>query len=325
MNIETKNTVVVAGGGTFGTSIAERLAWNPANRVIIHSIEEDVVETINKYHKNNKYFPTRYLNRSIKATGDFNIFSEADVIFLVIPSKFIISFSKQMKDYIPEDKHPLVINLAKGMSDEGAFITENIPFERTASMKGPSFAIEVLNGFPTAFTFGGSKKDYNYLKNELLPETSLIIDHTNDVRAVELSSILKNMYAIAIGLVSGRYNSPNVDYLVYTKAVNEMRGIMKLYGCNEDIMYRYCAIGDLGLTGLNDLSRNRTLGMLIGKGFSYDQHSSATTIEGHRTTKLMGEVIKEAGLEEEFPLLTALYKMMFEKYTLNDYLLAVFK
>lgn len=325
MNAEKKQNIVVAGGGVFGTSMAERLAWNSENRVVIHSIEPDVVESINRYHKNTKYFPTRYLNRDVRATGDYSIFQDADVILLVIPSKFIVSFSNEIKNHIPEGRNPLVINLAKGMSDEGAFLTENIPFKRTASMKGPSFAIEVLNGFPTAFTFGGNIEDYHYVKDVIFKDTSLMLDHTDDVRAVELASILKNMYAIAIGLVSGRYNSPNVDYLVYTKAVNEMRGIMKMYHCDDEIMYRYCAIGDLGLTGLNDLSRNRTLGMLIGKGFSYDQHSSATTIEGHRTTKLIGETIKEKGVEAQFPLVTALYNLMFEKASLNDYLLAVFK
>ena len=63
------NNIVVAGGGVFGTSISERLAWNSNNNVVIHSVEEDVVESINTEHKNKKYFPTRFLNRSIKLRG----------------------------------------------------------------------------------------------------------------------------------------------------------------------------------------------------------------------------------------------------------------
>ncbi len=321
---EKKNTIVVAGGGVFGTSISERLAWNSDNRVIIHSVEEDVVENINKTHKNLKYFPTRYLNRAISATSDMNIFKEADQIFLVIPSKAIVPFSENVRKIIG-DKEPLIINLAKGMSDDGAFITEKMPFKRTASMKGPSFAIEVLNGFPTAFTFGGDVKDYEFVKNELFKDTGLLLDHTYDIRAVELTSILKNMYAIAIGLVSGRYNSPNVDFMIYTKAVNEMRGFLKLFGCCEETIFRYCAIGDLGLTGLNDLSRNRTFGMLIGKGFAYEQGNSATVIEGHRTIKLFGEMVKKDHLEKDYPLVQALYKLMYEGATLNDYLMEVFR
>lgn len=312
------NNIVIAGAGTFGTSVAERLAWNTDNKVILHTIEEDVAKEISSDHRNTKYFPTRFLNQAIGASSSYSVFEDADVIMLVIPSKAIVSFSLEMKKHTK--KNPLVVNLAKGMSDDGAFITEKIPFSRTASMKGPSFAIETLNGFPTAFTFGGKREDYEYFKTYVIANTGFSLDYSKDVRAVELASILKNMYAIAIGLVSGRYNSPNVDFLVYTKAVNEMRGLLHLFECDEEAIFRYCGIGDLGLTSLNDLSRNRTFGMLIGKGFSYDEKGGATVIEGKRTIKLIGEKVRKEGKEDEFPLVIALYKLIYENSSLNDYI-----
>ena len=94
---EKKNNVVVAGGGVFGTAIAERLAWNDKNNVIIHSVESDVVKTINEQHRNVKYFPTRYLNMNLKASGDYSVFCDADQIFLVFLSKAIVSFSQEIK------------------------------------------------------------------------------------------------------------------------------------------------------------------------------------------------------------------------------------
>ena len=130
------------------------------------------------------------------------------------------------------------------------------------------------------------------------------------------------MYAIAIGLVSGRYNSPNVDFLVYTKAVNEMRQLLNLFSCDEETIFRYCGIGDLGLTSLNDLSRNRTFGMLIGKGFSYDEKSGVTVIEGKRTIRLIGEIVTEKKREEDFPLVMSLYRLMYMGSSLNDYITA---
>ncbi len=314
------NNIVVAGAGTFGTAVAERLSWNSGNRVMLHTIEKDVERDINENHQNAKYFPTRFLSQYLTASSDYSIFSEADVIFLVIPSKAIVSFSEEVRRNT--DKEPLIVNLAKGMSDDGAFITEDIPFARAASMKGPSFAIETMNGFPTSFTFGGNRSDYEYMRKDILKHTQFSLDYSSDVRAVELMSILKNMYAIAIGLVSGRYNSPNVDFLVYTKAVNEMKGFLRIFECSEDTIFRYCGIGDLGLTALNDLSRNRTLGMLIGKGFGFDPDSkSSTVVEGLRTVKLMGNITREKGLEESFPLVHALYKLLYEGDSLNSYLI----
>lgn len=315
--------IVVAGAGVFGTAIAERLAWNWDNNVILHTIEEDVADNINKDHQNSKYFPTKFLNSKIKATTDDKIFEEADVIMLVLPSKVIVPFSAKIK--ANTTKNPLVVNLAKGMSDQGAFITEDIPFERTASMKGPSFAIETINGFPTSFTFGGKYDDYNYLKSTVLPHTGFTLDYSPDVRAVELLSILKNMYAIAIGLVSGRYDSPNVDFQLYTKAVNEMRKLLRIYSCDEETIFRYCGIGDLGLTALNDLSRNRTLGILLGKGFALDEKNNITTVEGLRTIKLIGEKTREYGIESDFPLVQNLYKLIYEGGTLNEYYINTLK
>ncbi len=318
------NKIVVAGGGVFGTSIAERLVWNRNNDVTIHTIEEDVEKDITLNHQNTKYFPTKFLSASLKATTDDAVFDSADVILLVLPSKVIVPFSERIA--LKVKNNPLIINLAKGMSDEGAFITEDIPFERRASMKGPSFAIETMNGFPTSFTFGGKKEDYEYFLENVLPHTGFTLDWTEDTRSVELCSILKNMYAIAIGLVSGKYGSPNVDFLVYTKAVREMRMLLRLYGCSEETIFCYCGLGDLGLTALNDLSRNRTFGMLIGKGFLFNEEkNAATVIEGKRTIEIIAKTVKERELEKDFPLVMSLYSLLYENGNLKEYYLSVLK
>ncbi len=314
-------TIIIAGSGVFGTAIAERLAWNRENKVLIYSRDENVVNEINLDHKNSKSFSTRYINKRIKAFNDLSLFNRADCIFLAIPSKAILSFCERIKNIVKKDT--LIINLAKGMSDQGAFITEKLPFSKKASLKGPTFAIELLNGFPSAFTFGGEKKDFSFLKKEILKNTAITLDYTEDIRAVELLSILKNMYAIAIGLVSGRYNSPNVDFLIYTKSVNEMRKFLTLFNCDNSTIFKYCGMGDLGLTSLNDLSRNRTLGLLVGKGFIQD-NKSTTVIEGYRTIKLMYDTTLENNVSSEYPIVNALYKLMYKEEDLTEYINSVF-
>ncbi|MBK5200595.1 MAG: NAD(P)-binding domain-containing protein [Spirochaetaceae bacterium] len=321
MTQKKKINIIIAGSGVFGTALAERLAWNAKNQILLYSRDEVVVNDINNNHQNKKSYPTRFLKPSIKAFSDIEKFSEADYIFLAIPSKAIISFTEEIEEYIKKDT--LVINLAKGMNSDGTFITDHI--HESVSMKGPTFAIELLNGFPSAFTVGGSIEDYHKIKNDILPSTMISIDYTTDAKAVELLSVLKNMYAIAIGLVSGRYNSPNVDFLIYTKAVNEMRKFLQIFNCKKDTIFKYCGIGDLGLTSLNDLSRNRTLGLLIGKGFIPDvTNNSSTIVEGYRTVKLMYERVNEQNMTCDFPIVTALYFLLYGKATINDYLETVF-
>lgn len=314
------NRIVIAGAGVFGTALAERLARNEQNRIILYTIEKEVVEDINENHMNSAYFPARHINRQITATGELSCVREADYLLLVLPSKVIETFCTQIGEFLSQKT--LVINMAKGFANDGNFITDIIPFKRVGSMKGPTFAVEVLNGLPSSLTYGGDEEDYTQFVSEVLPETGIITDFTSDMKAAELLSILKNMYAIAIGIISGRYNSPNVDFIMVTRAIGEMRALLELYGCDSQAIFTYCGIGDLGLTALNDLSRNRTLGLLIGKGFANDPQSSVV-LEGMKTIKLMGELILGSEDEQRFPILKALYRLIYQKSSLNDYIMAV--
>jgi glycerol-3-phosphate dehydrogenase (NAD(P)+) len=259
------------------------------------------------------------LNGTITATDDIECSYSADYIFLAIPSSQIESYTQAIFPHTKKDV--VIVNLSKGLSDNGTFLTESIPFTNLVSLKGPTFAVELINGVPSGMTVGGDEKLYNHLK-EIFIHTGISLDYTADINGVELMSVLKNMYAIAIGIVSGRYNSANVDFLVMTRAVNEMRDIVELYGCDKETIFTYCGIGDLGLTSLTDLSRNRTLGLLIGKGFSNDPKSS-TVIEGLRTIKLLGQLVREKGYEHRFVVLESLYQLVYGDFSLNDYIVAV--
>ncbi|MFW5486209.1 MAG: NAD(P)H-dependent glycerol-3-phosphate dehydrogenase [Sphaerochaetaceae bacterium] len=311
--------IIIAGSGVFGTALAHRLAWNTDNRITLYSIESEVVRDINENHQNSKYFPGRHLNGSISATDDISCAYDADYIFLAIPSSQIETYTRKIFPHTNKDV--IVVNLSKGLSDDGSFLTNSIPFENLVSLKGPTFAVELINGVPSGMTVGGPQRLFPSIK-EIFIDTGISLDYTKDIHGVELMSVLKNMYAIAIGIVSGRYNSANVDFLVMTRSVNEMRDIVELYGCDKETIFTYCGIGDLGLTSLTDLSRNRTLGLLIGKGFSNDPKSS-TVIEGLRTIRLLGELVREKGYESRFTVLESLYNLVYGDYSLNDYIISV--
>ena len=313
------HNIVIAGAGVFGTALAQRLSWNNNNHITMYSIEESVVEDINNNHQNSKYFPGRHLHSGIIATGDISCAYKGDIIFLAIPSSQIESYTQAI--FPSTQTNALVVNLSKGFSDDGTFLTDSIPFTRLISLKGPTFAVELMNGVPSAMTVGGEHRLYDEIK-KVFNETGISLDYTPDRNGVELMSVLKNMYAIAIGIVSGRYGSANVDFLILTRAVNEMRDLVQLYGCSSETIFTYSGIGDLGLTSLTDLSRNRTLGLLIGKGFSNDPKST-TVIEGLRTIKLIGELVKKRELENRFLLLDSLYKLVYGDFSLNDYIIAV--
>ncbi len=302
-------SIFIIGAGTFGTALAERLAWNTNNSITLYTIEDQVYRELKEQGKNSTYFPGRLINKRIKPAQTFEGIEHSDLILLTVPSFALEEVSRQIYPLISPST--LVINLAKGLSREGKLLSEVLEYQRFGVLKGPTFAVEIMNGMPSAFTLGGAERDYEFLAGRVFPRTAISLDHTDDIRGAELLSILKNAYAISVGIVSGRYNSPNVDFQVITRALNEMRVFLKRYGCCLDTVFHYCGIGDLGLTSLNDLSRNRTLGLLIGKGFFSDMKHTIV-IEGMKTVKVLGESLVASGEQDAFPLLYGLYCLMYD-------------
>ena len=139
------------------------------------------------------------------------------------------------------------------------------------------------------------------------------LDYTTDIRGVEVLSVLKNIYALVLGVVDAKYNSPNTRFMILTKAFSETRVLLKSLGGADDTLFLACGFGDLCMTSLNDLSRNRTLGLLIGKGFfSADYKSNSVILEGLNAIEMFHDLIAE-DVEKELPLFNKLYNFFANK------------
>lgn len=309
-NIKDLNIVFI-GTGAISTSIGNVLSLKKQFDVTLLSIEKDVVDSINNEHVNNKYFPKIDLQHSLKATMDKNVLSSADIIFIGIPSNIVVGYIEKHK-YLINSK-TLIVNLAKGFGPNHKTIPQAldkvIP-NQVLSMKGPSFAREIINNMPTGFTLV-SKKDKSFaLFADIFSDTSIYLDYSTDVYGVEFASILKNIYAIIVGIVDAHFDSPNLRSLVLTKSINEMRYLMSKFGGKEETMFNYCGFGDFSLTALNDLSRNRTLGLLIGKGFFTADISEKVTLEGKiAVTVFVEEIAKKRQIKTKKLMMKELYNV----------------
>jgi glycerol-3-phosphate dehydrogenase (NAD(P)+) len=137
---------------------------------------------------------------------------------------------------------------------------------------------------------------------------------------VEYASILKNIYAIIIGIVDANFDSPNLRSLVLSKAINEMRQLIKTFGGQEETIFKYCGFGDFSLTALNDLSRNRTLGLLIGKGFFSQDISEKVVLEGRIAVQVFYEELEKQQLTGlNYPLMAELYKVFNSNYDIGKF------
>src|SRR5699024_7889202 len=149
-----------------------------------------------------------------------------------------------------------------------------------------------------------------------LVETDIYLDYTTDTNGVEYLSALKNIYAISIGHIDGIYNTLNTRYFFLGQCFNEIRKILEHLRCDSNTINLSCGIGDLCLTSLSDLSRNRTLGLLIGKGF-YDSQllaSNFVVLEGIKTLHILNEKINSVILEN-LPILNTLVDYFVKKET----------
>ncbi len=310
------------GSGTISTALGNVLAQKGKYEVFLLSIEQDVVDSISNEHVNRKYFPNIDLDHSLKATFDRSILKESDIIFLGIPSSVIVSYIENNKQYIGENA--LIVNLAKGFGDGQKTIplslSKLIP-NQIFSMKGPSFAREIISNMPTAFTLASKRDKHFKLFETIFNNTTIYLDYSTDVMGVELASILKNIYAIIVGIVDAHFDSPNLRSLILTKAINEMRVLISKFGGEEYTMFNYCGFGDFTLTALNDLSRNRTLGLLIGKGFFTDYISEKVVLEGKVAVNVfVEEIAKKRGIKTKNLMLKELYKVFNdEEYDINNF------
>jgi glycerol-3-phosphate cytidylyltransferase len=157
-------------------------------------------------------------------------------------------------------------------------------------------------------TLGYTTSQQHETINQIIQNTALHIDCTTDIRGVELLSVLKNIYALILGVVDAQYNSPNTRFMILTKAFSEARILLRSLGGADDTLFLACGFGDLCMTSLNDLSRNRTLGLLIGKGFfNSDYKSNEVILEGLSAVKLMHSLPLEHVIEN-LPLLNVLHE-----------------
>lgn len=319
MNNSQQKKIFFIGAGAIATALGNVLTKKPDLDVTLITIEKEVAEVINAEHFNKKYFPNIPLEKQLKATTDFSLLKEEAIVFVAIPSVIVVNFLTN------QSIHPgsIIVNLAKGFGIAHQTIVESLKEQLSnpvCSLKGPSFAREIINNQPTSFTLGTEEGTLYTLFREIFSHTSIFIDFSTDTRGVEILSILKNIYAIAIGVVDAQFESPNLKFMIFTKALSEMRHLLLLFGGKKKTLFNYCGIGDFALTALNDLSRNRTLGLLIGKGFFTDNISEKVVLEGRIAVNVFYIELQEKGVEpEEYPILSELYQVFNGTYDITSF------
>lgn len=310
--------VSVLGGGAFGTALALHCG-RKGHDVLIWALEKDVVDAINNEHENTTYFPGWKLPENVRASTDIKeVAGFGELVLMVIPVPFIASTVEKCKDSLKESQ--ILCSCSKGimvqtLETPDTILKRVLPENmraRSAFMSGPSFAAEVAAGKPTAVTIASENEEVATKAQEMLSAPLFRCYRTNDIVGVELGGALKNVLAIGCGISDGLDFGANARAALITRGLAELITLASKCGANPLTLSGLSGVGDLVLTCTGDLSRNRTVGLRIGKGETLEEitKSMKAVAEGVLTAKAAHHLAQAKGVD--CPVLSGLYRVIHE-------------
>ncbi len=308
--------VTVLGGGSFGTAMATLLARNkPSLDVVLLVRDAATARSINDKHVNARYLPTHTLPPNVRASTDAaEALAGTDYIVHAIPVQQSSGVLAGLRDAIPPSVP--ILCLSKGL-EVGTCrnMSELIPIalgrkQPLAVLSGPSFAIELMQGLPTAIVAASEDAKLAQRVQRLYASSNLRVNTSTDVIGVETAGALKNVLAIAAGIVEGLQLGHNAMAALVAQGCSEIRWLAERMGADPVTLGGLSGVGDIMLTCFVNLSRNRTVGVRLGRGESLEAilASSTQVAEGVATA---GAVVMLARRHRvAMPVLTAVARMV---------------
>mgnify|MGYP000433328456 CR=1 FL=1 len=302
--------VAVLGGGAWGTALAQMLA-SDGRDVTLWALEPEVVAEINADHRNTPFLPDAQLAPSIRATGDLADIADAQTVLAVAPAQHL---RKVLAD-MPEFSGDLVI-CAKGIEQSTGAIMSDVakdtcPQATLAALSGPTFAHEVAAGLPAAVTLAcaGGEAQWERL-SPFIARPTFRPYYSDDLIGAEIGGAVKNVLAIACGVVDGLALGQNARNALITRGFAEMARFGAARGASFDTMTGLCGLGDLVLTCSSTSSRNFSLGKAIGEGqAAADLMANRQTVaEGAHTAPVLQRLARAEGID--MPIVDAVVALL---------------
>ena len=308
-------SIGVIGAGSWGTALAVLLCGN-VHEVTLWSIIEDEVHTLQTKRENPDKLPGVKLPEKIEVTSDLEkAVSGKQVLVLAVPSPYVRSTAHTMKPYVAEGQ--IIVNVAKGIEEDSLktlsqVIEEEIPQALVAVMSGPSHAEEVGRGIPTTIVVGAhDRKTAEYLQGIFMNEVFRVYT-SPDVLGIELGAALKNVVALAAGIADGLGYGDNTKAALITRGIAEIARLGTAMGGKVETFSGLSGIGDLIVTCASMHSRNRRAGILIGKGYSYEEAMKEVkmVVEGVYSAKAAVRLAEKCGVQ--LPIIEQVNAVLFE-------------
>ena len=307
----------VVGGGSWGTALANLLAqqgWP----IDLWVFEEEVKLQIRDNHENKVFLPGIHLSENLRPSNDLGkVVADKDFLLTVVPSHLVREMAGAIATHISPET--VVVSASKGI-ENGTHLTmtgvlrEMLPAasaDRISVLSGPSFAREVAVNVPTVVTVAATEPEIARRVQHIFATPYFRVYTSDDPMGVELGGAVKNVIAIAAGIVDGLGLGLNTRAALITRGQTEIRRLGLGMGANPRTFTGLAGIGDLILTCTGDLSRNHTVGKKIGQGQTLKQILAEMRMvaEGVKTSQSVYNLARERGVE--MPISTEVYKVLY--------------
>jgi glycerol-3-phosphate dehydrogenase (NAD(P)+) len=310
----------VIGAGAWGTALADLLATN-GHDTTIWAFEPDVAESINREHRN-RFLRDASLAESLRATNVLDsALTGAELIVFATPSHHLRRIAAASRDHVTAGA---ILAVASKGIERGTLalmttvVAEEIANHAVVALSGPSFAAEVVARHPTAIVAASGNEPAAVTVQEALSSRTFRVYTNDDVIGVELGGSLKNVMAIATGIAEGCGYGYNSRAALITRGLHEMTRLGVAIGARPSTFAGLAGVGDLVLTCTGALSRNRALGMELGKGATLEQALAGkeTVAEGVGTTASALELA--ARHEVDMPIVEMAHRILFEGHPAKE-------
>lgn len=311
----------VIGGGAWGTALAQSACLAGCN-VTLWAREEDTVNDINQNHINGAFLKDVPLDPKLRATTDLEKIANQDAILIVTPAQFVRSVLSDLAPFLQLSSVPLII-CAKGIEQSSSklmtdVVSETVPNATPAILSGPSFASDVAKGLPTAVTLAAENKTLGKELANALSHKALRPYWSDDLIGVQIGGAIKNVLAIAAGIVMGQNLGASAHASLISRGFAELSRFGESYGAKQETMMGLSGLGDLVLTCSSPQSRNMSLGIELGKGKTLDEilASRNSVSEGVYTASAVVEISRKRNFE--MPISEAVEAIVTNKQTVNE-------
>jgi len=309
----------IIGAGAWGTALSNILAKN--QNVILWAKEKNVCDNINKNQENKRFLPKIKLSKKINCTTEINDVCDCDILFLVIPVQYLSGVLSKLKNSL--DTKTIFVCCSKGLEMNSLKLPSQIvssifPKNKIAIISGPNFATEIAKGLPAATVVSSKNEEVSKKISNLIKSPTLRPYLSSDIIGSQIAGALKNIYAIASGIVVGKKYGENAVASIISRSFAEITTVAKSMDAKKSTLAGLSGMGDLFLTCSSKESRNFSLGIDLAKGKTLSEivQKKFSIAEGAFTVRALKKLADKEKLD--LPINEAVYRVLYRRKNIDS-------